>query len=266
MGMAQAIIPCHAGAWNAQARPYVSNAPSGADSPIGRFWANVRPMEKTLRIVLGVIGSLVLAALATVVLEPFFSEILTRIGIDSSSWVEPMIEILSSHREWLLFLVGLVGGVWLHWGAMKFDKRAKAMTETERVKARASAIADDLATRIRYVDHILTDGNQSDVSKWKQKIDFQRTSFSALPLEIDTHLPFQAARKLNFCRLKYDELDRCIDSIRDRKGYRSNAQAAGMYRQRALKLHDALIELVAEVDIANSTTTRARLSPQEKSP
>lgn len=95
-------------------------------------------MGKMLRyILLSILGVAILAAFFAMLFEPFFAALLVRFEIDSSSWVDPMLEVFAN--RWVhVILAGLLGatlGAWAHWGASKFDApRDRIKTDADNQK------------------------------------------------------------------------------------------------------------------------------------
>lgn len=202
----------------------------------------------------------VTAIVISLFLLPFLEELLRRLQIHPAGWVELVFQFWSDSfgRGVSLFGLGLTAGAWGHSAVVKFDRRIRPPTDGESVRARARAIAHELAGRVRYAREVLEEGDPQKISKWLKKIDFQRISFSSLPPERDGVLQSSSIEKLALVRSRSDELERCIDNIQAGRGYETEAHAVGLYRQRASKLLDALDALVADLGGSDVTAIPER--------
>lgn len=79
-------------------------------------------MGALLRYVLLALAAAFLAMLA----EPFFSELLRRMGVDTSQWVEPIVAQVSRAGFQLLAasVLGATAGAWAHWALTKREGEA----------------------------------------------------------------------------------------------------------------------------------------------
>lgn len=106
-------------------------------------------MGRILRFSLAAIASAIFSGAALAMLaEPFWQELYKRLGIDSSKWVGPMIDLFS--KEWVhLVFSGIFGsaiGAWAHWMASKFDNmRAPTAQSSPNHASRKVETADDVA-------------------------------------------------------------------------------------------------------------------------
>jgi hypothetical protein len=83
-------------------------------------------MGKLLRyILLSIFGMAALSAFWAMLFEPFFDEALQRLGVNSASWVDPMIELFQT--QWVqnsfFTLLGATFGAWAHFWAVRIDRR-----------------------------------------------------------------------------------------------------------------------------------------------
>ena len=88
----------------------------------------VTSMGKLLRYFLLVVLGLGLASAAvSMFAEPFFTELYEKLGLDTSSWVDPMLSFLDSSAaiSGLIFVFGVTIGAWGHFFATKIDRKRK---------------------------------------------------------------------------------------------------------------------------------------------
>jgi hypothetical protein len=68
------------------------------------------------------------AAFLAMLAEPFFSQFLKEVGIDTSTWAGPVVMVVSTiiDTPWFqtvaVFIVGATIGAWGHWAATKLDR------------------------------------------------------------------------------------------------------------------------------------------------
>ena len=91
-----------------------------------------------IRIALAVAALLFVGPFAAMLAEPFFAELLSDLGIDTSRLGGPVAMLLS--QLWFqLLAVGVFGaavGAWLHWLATKFDKKNRPIQLAEKTHLR----------------------------------------------------------------------------------------------------------------------------------
>ncbi|AWC25343.1 hypothetical protein CO731_05053 [Aminobacter sp. MSH1] len=109
-------------------------------------------MGKIFRFVLLGITSAFMAMFA----EPFFSELLRRVGVDTSAWVQPAMALMSwaTSTPWFQFLtvlfMGATIGAWLDWLLRKVDARSSDVRVV--VAQRLASLGKDLETLGQFFD------------------------------------------------------------------------------------------------------------------
>lgn len=142
-------------------------------------------MGKLLRNVLfAVFGAGLLGSLLGSIFSPFTDQLVKALGINSSAWVAPMLDFLSSYwfRIAVLFIEGATIGAWSHWLATKWDRRREAKAP-DPVDTRLRINFDPSGSK-----HFIEE-YQSNVGCWQQTVvafDAHGDQGSSSILHVDT--------------------------------------------------------------------------------
>jgi hypothetical protein len=112
-----------------------------------------------------IVGVGFLSAFVAVLFEPFASEVLLRLGVDSSKWAGPVLSFLM--ENWpvaiIIFVCGLAAGAWAHFAITKIDRRGQ-VSAINRPDTRLRLKIDSSGS-MNFIEEY-----QANVSHWQQSI------------------------------------------------------------------------------------------------